>query len=41
MSTVGFEGFMQATVCAGMAPFTSAVELIIQVLFIIFIIPSL
>lgn len=31
MSTVGFEGFMQATLCVGMAPFTSVIELIIQV----------
>jgi len=32
ISTMGLEGFIQSTVCIGMAPFTSAFDLIIQVL---------
>ena len=31
MSTVGFEGFVQANLCVGMAPFTSWFELVVQV----------
>jgi len=31
MSTVGFEGFIQAMLCAGMAPVTSLFELCVQV----------
>jgi len=31
MSSVGFEGFMQSTVCIGMSPVTSVIELILQV----------
>ena len=31
MSTVGFEGFLQSIVCAGMSPVSSMFDLIIQV----------
>lgn len=31
ISTVGFEGFLQSTVCAGMSPVTSFFDLLIQV----------
>jgi len=31
ISTLGVEGFIQSTVCIGMAPFTSAFDLVIQV----------